>query len=83
MIENGVRFCRGLGIGSAFGAVGSNGFWYEAARAYVHGFANGAISQLSGGDFMQGFATGGLSSLVGSTFMMYGFYLTIKNHVRH
>ena len=72
------------GIGSALGAVGSNGFWYEAARAYVHGFANGAISQLSGGDFMQGFATGGLSSLVGSTFMMYGgVYLTIKNHIRH
>ena len=60
------------GIGSAFGAVGSNGIIGELARAYTHGFANGMISELSGGDFMQGFAAGGLGSLGGSAFMMYG-----------
>jgi hypothetical protein len=44
----------------------------EIARAYIHGFANGMISQFTGGDFMQGFASGALGSLAGSAFMMYG-----------
>jgi hypothetical protein len=60
------------GIGNAFGAVGSNGIIGEMARAYTHGFANGMISELTGGNFGQGFVTGGFSSLAGSTFMMYG-----------
>ncbi len=60
------------GIGQAFGAVGSMGIGGEIARAYTHGFANGMISQFTGGDFMQGFAAGGLGSLAGSAFMMYG-----------
>ncbi len=60
------------GIGSAFGAVGSNGLMGEVARAYTHGFANGMISEAFGGDFMSGFAAGGLSSIAGSSFMMYG-----------
>ncbi|MNL13171.1 hypothetical protein D3C87_1340730 [compost metagenome] len=60
------------GIGSYFGTVGSNGFMGEVARAYMHGFSGGLISELSGGDFMQGFASGGLGSLAGSTLMMYG-----------
>jgi len=60
------------GIGQAFGAVGSMGIGGEIARAYTHGFANGMISQFTGGDFMQGFASGALGSLAGSAFMMYG-----------
>jgi hypothetical protein len=60
------------GVGHMFGAVGSMGIGGEIARAYTHGFANGMISQFTGGDFMQGFAAGGLSSLAGSAFMMYG-----------
>ena len=60
------------GIGSAFGAVGSNGVMGEIARAYTHGFANGMISEFTGGDFMTGFATGSLSSLAGSAFTSYG-----------
>ncbi|HCI55159.1 MAG TPA: hypothetical protein DFI01_04450 [Bacteroidales bacterium] len=60
------------GIGNAFGAVGSNGISGEFARACTHGFANGIISEFSGGDFMSGFVSGGLGSLGGSAFMMYG-----------
>ena len=60
------------GIGSAFGAVGSNGIMGEVARAYTHGFANGMISEFTGGDFMIGFAAGGLGSLGGSTFSTIG-----------
>ena len=60
------------GIGSAFGAVGSNGIMGEVARAYTHGFANGMISEFTGGDFMIGFAAGGLGSLGGSAFSAFG-----------
>ncbi|MDR1153692.1 MAG: FG-GAP-like repeat-containing protein [Bacteroidales bacterium] len=60
------------GIGQMFGPVGSMGFGGEIARASTHGFAQGMISQFTGGDFMQGFAAGGLGSLAGSAFMMYG-----------
>ncbi len=60
------------GIGSAFGAVGSNGIMGEVARAYTHGFANGMISEFTGGDFMTGFAAGGLGSLGGSAFSAFG-----------
>jgi RHS repeat-associated protein len=60
------------GIGNEFGAVGSNGIGGELARAYTHGYANGVISELSGGDFMSGFVSGGLGSFGGSAFMMYG-----------
>ena len=60
------------GIGSAFGAVGSGGLTGEIARAYVHGFSQGTISQLSGGDFLSGFAAGGLGSFGGSAFQMFG-----------
>ncbi len=60
------------GIGQVFGAVGSNGIMGEIARAYTHGYANGIISEFTGGDFMQGFASGALGSLGGSAFMMYG-----------
>ena len=60
------------GIGQAFGPVGSNGIAGEIGRAYTHGFAQGTISEFSGGDFMTGFASGGLGSLGGSAFMVYG-----------
>ena len=60
------------GIGSAFGTVGSNGIMGEIARAYTHGFANGMISEFTGGDFMTGFASGGLGSLAGSAFTFGG-----------
>lgn len=60
------------GIGNAFGAVGSNGIRGEIARAYTHGFANGMISEFSGGDFMSGFVSGGLGSLGGSAFSLLG-----------
>ncbi|MEJ7673301.1 MAG: hypothetical protein WKF59_11445 [Chitinophagaceae bacterium] len=60
------------GIGNAFGAVGSNGIGGEIARAYTHGFANGLISEFSGGDFMRGFVAGGLGSLGGSAFQGWG-----------
>jgi hypothetical protein len=60
------------GIGSAFGAVGSNGVMGEIARAYTHGFSNGMISEFTGGDFMTGFVTGGLGSLGGSAFSAFG-----------
>ncbi|MGI6073564.1 MAG: RHS repeat-associated core domain-containing protein [Fermentimonas sp.] len=60
------------GIGQIFGPVGSMGIGGEVARAYTHGFANGMISQFSGGNFMQGVASNGLGSLAGSAFMMYG-----------
>lgn len=60
------------GIGNAFGAVGSNGIGGEIARAYTHGFANGMISEFSGGDFMSGFVSGGLGSLGGSAFSLLG-----------
>jgi RHS repeat-associated protein len=60
------------GIGSAYGAAGSNGLGGEVARAYTHGLSNGIISELSGGDFMQGFASGSLGSLAGSGFLWYG-----------
>jgi len=56
------------GIGAGFGTVGSNGFMGEIARAYTHGFANGMISEFTGGDFMSGFVAGGLGSLGGSAF---------------
>jgi RHS repeat-associated protein len=59
------------GIGQMFGAVGSMGIGGEIARAYTHGFANGIISQFTGGDFLTGFVSGGLGSLAGSAFMMY------------
>ena len=49
-------------------AVGSNGIGGEIARAYTHGFAQGAISHFTGGDFMSGFSAGGLGSLGGSAF---------------
>ena len=61
------------GIGQMFGAVGSMGFGGEIARAYTHGFAQGMISEFTGGSFMQGFAAGGLGSLAGSAFMMTQF----------
>jgi hypothetical protein len=60
------------GIGNIFGPVGSMGIGGEIARADTHGFANGMISELSGGDFMSGFASGGVGSLAGSAFMMFG-----------
>jgi len=60
------------GIGSAFGAVGSSGVAGEIGRAFTHGFANGMISEFSGGDFMTGFAAGGLGSLGGSAFTAFG-----------
>lgn len=60
------------GIGNAFGAVGSNGIAGEFARAYTHGFANGMISEFTGGGFMTGFAAGGLGSLGGSAFTAFG-----------
>ncbi len=59
------------GIGSAFGAVGSNGVMGEIARAYTHGFANGMISEFTGGDFMTGFASGALGSLGGLHFRQW------------
>lgn len=55
-----------------FGPVGSIGIGGEIARAYTHGYAQGLISEFTGGDFMTGFASGGLSSLAGSSFLMYG-----------
>ncbi len=55
-----------------FGPVGSMGFGGEIARVYTHGFAQGMVSEFTGGDFMSGFAAGGLGSLAGSSFMMYG-----------
>ncbi|MGB3852103.1 MAG: DUF6443 domain-containing protein [Tunicatimonas sp.] len=60
------------GVGSALGPVGSGGIAGEVGRAYAHGFAQGTISEFSGGDFITGFASGGLGSLGGSAFMMYG-----------
>ncbi len=60
------------GVGQMFGPVGSMGFGGEIARAYTHGFAQGMVSEFTGGDFMTGFAAGGLGSLAGSSFMMYG-----------
>jgi hypothetical protein len=54
------------GVGSAFGEVGK--FGHEVARGLSHGFINGTISSVTGGDFMQGFLSGGLSSLAGSGF---------------
>ena len=58
------------GLGQMMGPIG--GFGNEIARAGVHGFAQGTISQLSGGDFMTGFMSAGLSSVASSAFMMYG-----------
>ena len=55
-----------------FGPIGSMGFGGEIARAYTHGFAQGLVSEFTGGSFMTGFAAGGLGSLAGSSFMMYG-----------
>ena len=61
------------GIGQMFGPVGSMGIGGELARAYTHGYAQGLISEFTGGSFMTGFASGGLSSLAGSSFLMYEF----------
>ncbi|QEK53216.1 RHS repeat-associated core domain-containing protein [Pedobacter aquae] len=59
------------GIGEVFGhAAGS--FLNEVGRAATHGFANGVISEFTGGDFMQGFLSGGLGSLAGSGFQAWG-----------
>ena len=55
-----------------FGPVGSMGIGGEIARAYTHGFANGMISEFSGGDFITGFAAGGLGSLGSSAFTALG-----------
>ncbi|MFZ4454999.1 MAG: polymorphic toxin type 37 domain-containing protein [Bacteroidales bacterium] len=53
-----------FGIGDAFGhALGSTS--HEIGRAVVHGFAQGMMSEISGGDFMQGFLSGSLASLGG------------------
>ncbi len=60
------------GIGQMFGPVGSMGIGGEISRAYIHGYAQGLISEFTGGSFMTGFASGGLSSLAGSSFLMYG-----------
>ena len=65
------------GIGNAFGAVGSGGLIGEVGRAAVHGYANGMISQFTGGDFMTGLAAGGIGSLAGSGFQ--SFFPTIAN----
>ncbi|MFZ4455001.1 MAG: hypothetical protein ACOYOT_02145 [Bacteroidales bacterium] len=55
------------GIGGAFGhSIGS--FSHEVGRAVVHGFAQGMMSEISGGDFIQGFLSGSLGSLGGSAF---------------
>ena len=72
---NAGQFWKSVGFGAVSGAatfgIGSyfqglpQGFGTELARAYTHGWANGAISHLSGGNFMQGFLSGGLSSLAG------------------
>lgn len=58
------------GIGQVFGAAGN--FGHETARAFAHGFANGVISDLTGGDFGIGFLSGGLASLAGSGFHAIG-----------
>ncbi len=61
------------GVGSMFGGVGA-GFnvGKELSRAYVHGFANGMISEFSGGSFMSGFASGAFGSFAGSLTDMIG-----------
>jgi RHS repeat-associated protein len=60
------------GIGNAFGEFLNYGVSGEFVRAGAHGFANGFISEITGGDFMQGFASGGLGSLAGSGFQGLG-----------
>jgi RHS repeat-associated protein len=55
------------GIGSAFGAVGSNGIIGEAARAYAHGASNVGINAAFGnGVNFSNFASGAAGSLMGS-----------------
>lgn len=66
-------------IGQAFGPVGSLGIGGELLRGYTHGFFQGAVSGLAGGDFWSGFASGGLGSLAGSAFMMYGGSFAASN----
>lgn len=65
-----------FGIGSAFGSVASATQAFdlgkELARASVHGFANGIISEASGGNFGQGFASGAFGSFAGSLTDMIG-----------
>ncbi|WP_410221845.1 RHS repeat-associated core domain-containing protein [Pedobacter sp.] len=58
------------GIGSAFGEIGK--FGHEVLRGLAHGIAQGGISELSGGNFLQGFAAGGLGSLAGSGWQAWG-----------
>lgn len=58
------------GIGSYFGATGD--FATEIVRAGAHAFANGFISEVTGGDFIQGLVSGGLGSLGGSGFQALG-----------
>ena len=58
------------GIGSVFRDVGK--FGHEVLRGLAHGFANGGISELTGGSFLQGFASGALGSLAGSGFQAWG-----------
>lgn len=57
------------GIGAGFENIGK--FGHEVLRGLAHGFANGGISELSGGSFLQGFASGALGSLAGSGFQAW------------
>ena len=59
----------GIGVGFdqlAAGLAGAQLFLVETARATTHGIAQGAFTELAGGDFVAGFAAGFASSALGS-----------------
>lgn len=72
------QFGKSVGLGALSGAVtagiGNMGIGNVFAKAYLHGFAQGSISTLGGGDFLQGFASGALGS-----FGAWGFGKLLPN----
>jgi hypothetical protein len=63
----------GMGVGGAFGAVGSNGITGELARAYAHGLSNVGVNMAFGNKpSFSSFASSAAGSLVGSTITTAG-----------
>ena len=67
VLQGAISGAISYGVGSIFGGVGASfNVGKELSRAYVHGFANGMVSEFSGGSFMSGFASGAFGSFTGS-----------------
>lgn len=64
VVIGGVSGAVSLGVGSAFGPVGS--FSNEVMRGLAHGYSSGVLSGIFGGSFGSGFLSGSFGSFAGS-----------------